>query len=317
MPVKPDDISGLLNIDKPQGITSHDVVARLRKLTGHRKVGHAGTLDPLATGVLLICLGQATRLSEYLMPGRKRYRATICFGVTTDTLDAQGQTTAIKDASHLSEPFLRELLPNFLGEIEQVPPIFSAIKSGGKPLYKLARAGQKVKVGPRQVTIYALRFISWHSPRLTLEVTCSAGTYIRSLARDLGNDAATGAHLTQLTRTASGNWSLHDAVSLDRLVREVESNQTAWQKYLYPLDLAVAHLPSVTLTETATSHVRHGRQIELNVVPFIPETGTPPELVRAYTPAGDFLAILTRVKSSDKLWQPKKVFDSGSIKLAS
>jgi tRNA pseudouridine55 synthase len=228
MPAKSDQISGLLNIDKPKGITSHDVVNRLRKVARQRKVGHAGTLDPMATGVLLVCLGQATRLIEYLVTGRKQYRATIRFGIATNTLDADGEVMAEKDPSDLSEARLRPLLPRFMGEIEQIPPIFSALKKRGKPLYKLARAGQTVEVEPRRVTIDSLVWIAWQPPDLTLDISCSSGTYIRSLARDLGQAAGT------------------------------ES--------------------------------RGG------------------ELIRAYTPGGDFLAILTPVEANDKLWRPKKVF---------
>jgi tRNA pseudouridine55 synthase len=299
-----------LNINKPKGMTSHDVVARVRRLTGQRKAGHAGTLDPMATGALLLCLGQATRLIEYLMAGRKQYRATICFGVTTDTLDAEGQVTATNDPSSLTEARLRELLPKFLGEIEQTPPIFSALKKDGQPLYKWARAGQKVEVSPRRITIDSLTWVTWQSPYLTLDVVCSPGTYIRSLARDLGEAAGTGAHLAQLTRTASGNWSLADAVSLDQLERETETDKSAWQKHLHPLDQTVIHLPAVTLTEEATTDVRHGRQVQIDALKTKPTTAgdTQVELVRAYTPSGDFLAILTRAKSNDKLWQPKKVF---------
>jgi tRNA pseudouridine55 synthase len=310
MPVKSGHISGLLNINKPKGITSHDVVARVRKLTGQRKVGHAGTLDPMATGVLLLCLGQATRLIEYLVASRKQYQATICFGVTTDTLDAEGQITATNDPSSLTESHLQELLPKFLGKIEQTPPIFSALKKDGQPIYKRARAGQKVEVSPRRVTIDSLTWVTWHPPYLTLNVACSSGTYIRSLARDLGEAAGTGAHLAQLTRTASGNWSLADAVSLDQLEREAKVDRFAWKKYLHPLDQTVAHLPAVTLTEEATTDVQHGRQVQIDTLKTKPSTteDTQVELVRAYTPSGDFLAILTRAKSNDNLWQPKKVF---------
>jgi tRNA pseudouridine55 synthase len=306
MPIKPGHISGLLNINKPKGITSHDVVVRVRKLIGQRKVGHAGTLDPLATGVLLLCLGQATRLIEYLMADRKQYRATICFGITTDTLDAEGQVITANDPSILSEAHLRQLLPTFLGEIEQVPPLFSALKKEGKPLYQWARAGQDVEIAPRRVTIDSLTWRSWHPPHLTLDVVCSAGTYIRSLARDLGEAAGPGAHLAQLTRTASGNWSLADAVSLDQLEREAKTDPTAWQEYLHPLDQAVAHLPRVILTEEATAHVRHGRQIKIDTLAAGSSPNT--KLIRAYTPRGDFLAILTRTESDDTLWHPKKVF---------
>jgi len=291
-------ISGLLNINKPQGITSHDVVARVRKLAGQRKVGHAGTLDPLATGVLLVFLGQATRLIEYVVGSRKQYRAAICFGTNTDTLDAEGEITATTDASHLTETQLRKLLPNFLGDMAQVPPLYSAIKRDGRPLYKMARAGQSVDVPPRQITIDSLTWVAWEPPNLTVDVVCSAGTYIRSLARDLGDAAGTGAHLSQLTRTASGTWTLDDAVTLAHL------ESTNWEEYLHPLDRAVTHLPRVDLTEAAATDVGFGRRIEINSVDESP--------ARAYTPGGEFLAILTRVESDDKLWKPKKVFHPDS-----
>ena len=294
MPVK-SELSGLLNINKPGGPTSHDVVQRVRQLTGQRKAGHAGTLDPLATGVLLVCLGQATRLIEYLTPGRKQYRAVIHFGLTTNTLDADGQVIASRDPSHLTETQLRELLPGFLGEIDQIPPLYSALKHQGRPLYKRARAGQTVELQPRRVTIDSLNWVDWQPPHLTLDITCSAGTYIRALARDLGEAAGVGAHLSALTRIASGNWTLAEAVPLSQLETD------GWQPYLQPLDRAVTHLPRLDLTEQAAADVRYGRQIELD--------GSDNGLARAYTPTGEFLAILTPVKLDDKLlWQPEKVF---------
>ncbi len=306
MPTKSDQISGLLNIDKPKGITSHDVVNRLRKVARQRKVGHAGTLDPMATGVLLVCLGQATRLIEYLVTGRKRYRATIRFGVATNTLDADGEVTAEKDPSDLSEARLRPLLPRFMGEIEQIPPMFSALKKGGKPLYKLARAGQTVEVEPRRVTIDSLVWIAWQPPDLTLDISCSPGTYIRSLARDLGQVTGTGAHLAELTRTASGTWSLAEAVPLDIVEREAAKGSSGWQKYLHPPDRAVDHLPQVTLDRSLSERITYGQPIEIGSE-FL-AVGASAEFIRAYTPGGDFLAILTRVEANDKLWRPKKVF---------
>ncbi len=287
-------ISGLLNVNKPGGITSHDVVRRVRRLANQRKVGHAGTLDPLATGVLVVALGRATRLLEYVVGRPKKYRATIHFGLETDTLDADGRVTTRRDPAGLAEAQLREILPNFLGEVEQTPPIFSALKQDGQPLYKLARRGQPVQVEPRRVTIYGLDWLAWQPPRLKLEVTCSTGTYIRSLAADLGRAAGPGAHLAELTRLAVGPWLLDQAVALDRLEAE------GWQPYLQPLDRAVSHLPPVELGAEQVRGVGYGQQVALEME----RTGP----VRAYTPAGDFLAILTPVESSDKLWQPKKVF---------
>lgn len=299
--------SGLLNIDKPKGITSHDVVNRVRKLAGQRRVGHAGTLDPMATGVLLVCLGQATRLIEYVMTGRKQYQAIFRFGVTTDTLDADGQITAENDPSGLSEAQLRQILPAFLGQIEQFPPLFSAIKKAGQPLYKRARAGETVEVEPRQVTLYELAWVAWQPPDLTLDITCSPGTYIRSLARDVGLAAGPGAHLAGLTRTASGPWKLADAVPLTTLEREAAEDGPSWQRHLHPPDQAVTHLPPVILSPEDARHVQQGQQIQIDLPPntsSLDNLG----LARAYTPDGDFLAILTLAEPDAKLWQPKKVF---------
>jgi tRNA pseudouridine55 synthase len=301
-------LSGLLNINKPKGITSHDVVNRVRRLAGQRRVGHAGTLDPMATGVLLVCLGQATRLIEYVMAGQKQYRATIRFGVTTDTLDAEGQVTAVNDPSSLSETQLRTILPTFLGDIEQIPPLFSAIKQEGRPLYKQARAGKVIEVAPRRVTIHALTWISWQPPDLILDITCSAGTYIRALARDVGKAAGPGAHLAELTRTASGPWQLAEAVSLEQLEWEAAQDVSAWQRYLHPPDQAVSHLPPVILAEEAVKYVQQGRQFQIEDAPYLVNVGP----IRAYTPGGDFLAILTSVEPNAKLWQPRKVFQTSS-----
>jgi len=311
MSVKDKSISGLVIIDKPKGITSHDVVVRVRKLSGQRKAGHTGTLDPLATGVLIVCLGQATRLIEYVMAGRKQYRATIRFGLTTDTLDAEGKIIAQQDTSALTETRLRDILPKFQGGIEQIPPIFSALKKDGQPLYKRARSGQPVEVEARLVTIHTLTWVAWQSPDLTLDVTCSPGTYIRSLARDIGEAVGTGAHLAELIRTANGPWSLEQAVSLAQLEQAAQAGGPGWQKYLYPSDEAVAHLSKIVLTEADVAHVKHGRQIqlasvEIPVSPICDET--PPDLARAYTPDGKLLAILKLIDIDGNIWQPKKVF---------
>jgi tRNA pseudouridine55 synthase len=292
-------------------------VNRVRKLSGQRKVGHTGTLDPMATGVLLLCLGQATRLIEYLMGRCKQYQATIRFGLTTDTLDAEGKIIRQTDPSTLTEARLREILPNFLGEIQQVPPIFSALKKDGQPLYKLARAGTAVETAPRPVTIYALTWRAWQPPDLTLEISCSAGTYIRALARDLGEAAATGACLIELTRTANGAWSLDQAVSLETLEAAAQTTPAGWRKYLYPFDQAVSHLAKITLDEEAAGHVKHGRQIKITPSAIIPTESFSNELqfIRAYTPDGEFLAILTLVNAAENIWQPKKVFNQETAAL--
>jgi tRNA pseudouridine55 synthase len=259
----------------------------------------------MATGVLLLCLGPATRLLEYVVAEQKQYRATIRFGLTTDTLDAEGQITAVNDASQLDEAHLQALLLSFLGDIQQIPPLYSAIKLEGRPLYQRARAGETVEIAPRQVTIHDLTWVAWQPPDLTLNIICSAGTYIRSLARDLGEAAGPGAHLVELARTASGSWSLAEAVPLAQLEQEVKQDASAWPRYLHPADHAIAHLPQVTLTEAEVQRVQQGQQIQIEDVSHLAEAGP----IRAHTQGGEFLAILTSVEPNAKLWQPKKVFE--------
>jgi len=210
-------IHGILNINKPQGLTSRQVVDRVRRIFGMPKAGHAGTLDPDATGVLLICLGKATKLFEALQKGDKEYEGTLTLGVTTDTLDASGKIIQKTDITSVTEEQIIAAFKKFEGEIEQIPPMFSAIKHKGKPLYKLARRGIKVERPPRPVTIYHLEVLEIHKPDVTFRVSCSKGTYIRVLASDIGTAIGCGAHLSSLTRTRSGIFTLSNAISLDEI----------------------------------------------------------------------------------------------------
>ncbi|MBK8026437.1 MAG: tRNA pseudouridine(55) synthase TruB [Chloroflexi bacterium] len=250
---------GFLNVDKPAGMTSHDVVNRIRRIVGTRQVGHAGTLDPMATGVLIICVGAATRLSEYVMSEVKVYRAIVHLGVETDTYDADGTVLAELDPSDITLEHILATLPRFQGEIHQRPPAYSAIKQGGHKLYELARKGKIVEVPPRPVTIHAIDILNWASPRLTVEVTCSAGTYIRSLAHDLGEALGVGAHLAGLARTTSGEFQLADAIVLDTLI--AGQNATA---HLIPPTRALRKHPRVTLDLEAELNLRHGRAAALS-----------------------------------------------------
>src|SRR5690349_19143686 len=209
---------GFLNIHKAQGMTSHDVVAKVRRGLKIKKVGHAGTLDPMATGVLVVCLGGATRLSEYVMQSTKRYRARVYLGATTDTYDAEGEVQLRRDSSHITCADIESALAPFLGDIQQIPPMYSAIKQGGRKLYDLARAGDIVEREPRAVRIDSLEIIDWSPPEFTLDVTCSAGTYIRSLAYDLGEILGVGAHLSGLIRLASGRFKIEESQTLDGLL---------------------------------------------------------------------------------------------------
>jgi tRNA pseudouridine55 synthase len=213
-------VDGVLVCDKPGGITSHDVVARVRRLAGQRRVGHGGTLDPPATGVLVLALGRATRLLPFLPTEPKRYLAEVAFGAETDTLDATGTVTATADAAGVDEAALRAALAGFVGPQLQVPPMVSAIKVGGERLYAKARRGEEVDRAPRPIVIQALELLGFtggERPRATLEVTCSGGTYVRSLAADLGRALGTLAHLAALRRTAVGRFTEADAHTLGEL----------------------------------------------------------------------------------------------------
>lgn len=287
-------LDGILNIDKPSGMTSHDVVARIRSVADQRRVGHAGTLDPMATGVLLVCLGRATRMSEYLMDSRKVYQAQVYLGVTTSTYDAEGEVVATAPVTVARED-VEAALEDFRGEILQVPPMYSALKRGGEPLYRLARRGVTVERPPRPVSIYRLEMTAWEPPELTLELTCSRGTYVRSLAHDLGQALGCGAHLAGLIRRASGDFHLEEAAQLAAVTPE------RLPDLILPLDAALRERPALHLDAGATRAVRSGSPI--------PAAEHPPEasLARAYGPDGTFLAVVA-YQEADDTWVPRKVF---------
>ncbi len=286
---------GILNIDKPSGMTSHDVVARVRRKLGTRKVGHAGTLDPLATGVLVVCVGLATRLSAYAMASRKGYRATVELGKITTTYDAEGAVEQEIDPGHVTTDAVEAVLPQFTGAIQQLPPMYSAVKRDGKKLYDLARAGETVEREPRPVTIYDLTIIAWDLPRFVLDVTCSSGTYIRSLAYDIGQAVGVGAYLADLRRTWSGGFTLDNAVTLEDFMAADDP-----AAYLLPPDAALSALPALHLSATDVDHISHGR---------VPQATRPPaeeeSIARAYRPDGLFFALL---RAEGDHWRPHKVF---------
>lgn len=294
---------GFLNINKAPGLTSHDVVAHLRRaarhMTGQKvKVGHAGTLDPMATGVLIICIGPATRLSEYVMASTKRYVARVRLGISTDTEDAEGEVIASQDASGISQMDVENLLPQFIGAIEQIPPMYSAIKQDGRKLYELARKGETVERKARHVVIEQLQLRDWsdaasHTPEFTLEITCSAGTYIRSLARDIGDYLGVGAHLSGLVRSASGNFMLENAHELDKIMAASD-----WAAMLIEPQSALRSLPVVHLNASDMRDIVHGRTISRDAE--IAE-----DVAQALAPDGRFAAIL---KAGDGIWRPHKVF---------
>ena len=299
--MEPASAWGLILLDKPSGPTSHDMVYAVRRGTGHKRVGHAGTLDPLATGLLVICLGPATRLSEYLAGKDKRYTARLRLGQTTDTYDAQGRVTATS-GDIPGRAVVESALAAFRGPQKQVPPAFSAIKRGGQKAYDLARRGESVVLEARPVVFYSIALLDWQPPELLLDVHCSAGTYIRSLAHDLGQRLSCGAHLTGLRRTASGSLSLDQSVPLDQL--QAAFARGDWQRYLRAADAALADWPLVRLTADETARVLRGQS-----VPFERATpeDAPDRLGRAYNPAGAFIAVL-RADQQAGVWRPDKVF---------
>jgi tRNA pseudouridine55 synthase len=286
-------------------MTSHDVVARVRKLIGQKRVGHTGTLDPLATGVLPLCVGQATRVAEYLSEGGKAYHATIRFGIETTTYDAEGQVTR-EALVTLTRAEIETVLPELLGEQEQVPPVYSAIKRDGKPLYALARAGEEVAPEPRRVRIDALEIIAWNSPDLTLDIECGKGTYIRSLAFDLGRRLGPGAYLAGLIRTRSGPFTLDQSFTLEEL--EVAAREQRLSELLHPADEALADWRRATLDEEGERRVRNGQTLSLPPESITAGTAER-EMLRAYASDGHFLGIL-QWDDSESVWRPHKVFAS-------
>ena len=289
--------AGFLNINKPLRWTSHDVVARVRRLyrtiTDSAKVGHAGTLDPLADGVLVVCLGRATRLSDTIMRGEKIYRARISFGRSTSTYDAAGEILSERDTKQLSLAQIKRALPQFVGEISQLPPLYSAVKVGGQKLYQYARRGEAVTRPARLVTVHAIEIESWSNPLLTLDVHCGAGTYIRSLAHDLGEALDVGAHLAGLTRRASGAFTLAESVALEDLLRDDD-----WRRHIVTPFEALRGHTRLTLTAEEIEAVMHGRFIDAR-------DGFDDEQVFAFDSRQRLVAILT--PRADR-WKPRKVF---------
>ncbi|HEX6541321.1 MAG TPA: tRNA pseudouridine(55) synthase TruB [Ktedonobacterales bacterium] len=293
-------IDGIFNIDKPVGITSHDVVARMRRMAGQKRVGHAGTLDPAASGVLPILMGQATRVAEYLSESGKAYRATIRFGIVTNTYDAEGEVVRASPVV-LTREEITAALPEFLGDQLQRPPLYSALKRDGQRLYALARAGQTIEVEPRPIHIDTIDLVDWTSPTLVLDITCGKGTYIRSLAYDLGERLGPGAHLAALIRTRSGPFTLANSITLDELANAFDKRR--WRDYCYAADEALLDWHAAILGEESEAHMRHGQELRFPAE-IAPDQY---ELLRAYSVDGRFLGILRR--GSDG-WQPHKVLQA-------
>ena len=316
-------LRGFINVDKPQGVTSFEVVRRIRRAAGTRKVGHAGTLDPNATGVLPVALGDATRLIDELVDTHKRYSAGIVFGVSTDTYDVEGDVTAEHDASHLEESAVREGLAPFIGEIQQRPPAYSAVKRAGVTAYRAARAGTPLELEPRPVVVYSTELVAFDRtnptrPVATVDVRCGKGFYVRSLAHELGEVLGVGAHLGSLRRTEVGPFVIGSAAPLDQAVEALETGE--YGDLLLPPDTVIRHWPTLVADDEQVARVRRG--IDITGTPDVtagvtasPTSGTSTGArrgtrVRCYDLRGALVALL-RPSEEAGAWHPYRVFSAG------
>ena len=277
-------VDGILVLDKPRGLTSNAALQKIRWLLNAEKAGHTGSLDPLATGVLPLCFGEATKFSQYLLDADKGYETLMHLGVTTATGDAEGEVLERRDVS-VDRDALEAVLSRFRGEISQIPPMYSALKRDGQPLYKLARAGEVVEREPRSVTIGRLDLLSFEPPFARLSVACSKGTYIRTLVEDIGQVLGAGAHVAELRRTQAGPFSLDQAVSLESLEQaHAEGGSEALDRFLLPADSGLEHWPLLQLSEHSSYYWLHGQPVR---APQAPKFG----MVRVQDHEGRFIGI--------------------------
>ncbi len=291
-------LNGLLVLDKPAGMTSHDVVSLVRRATGEKSIGHLGTLDPMATGVLPLLLGRYTRLAQFFGQAEKEYTGEIRFGWATDTFDAEGAAVGEPVALGLGLDALRTLAERFRGEMDQVPPIYSAKKIHGVAAHKLARAGLPVAVKPARITIHHFELIDLDGDRASFRMKVSAGGYVRSVANELGQLAGCGAHLSALRRVRAGAFGLAQAITVEQLKAASEAGPAAWQELLPHPRTLLPEMPSVTVDEQVAGRMRNGMQVNL------PEFGSAP-LVKVFTDPTELVAIARRIAGT--LMQPHVV----------
>lgn len=297
--------SGILNVNKGKGLTSHRVVALVRKEVRGAKVGHAGTLDPLATGVLVVLVGQAVRVSEYVMELPKVYRATVTLGVTTATYDSEGEMTATSPVT-ANERDVRDALAGFVGEIEQTPPQFSAAKVGGERAYRIARSGSPVELAPRPVKVYRAELLRFDPPNAEIEIECGKGTYIRSIAHDLGTALGCGGHISELVRTRVGPFDIESAIDIEPLERALADG--TWADMLRPTDVGLTALPALTIEIEDEKDLRHGQAVALGEVSLAPPMALADGLLaRGYAEDGSLIGIVG-YDARTGMWRPKKVF---------
>lgn len=297
-------INGVINIDKPRGLTSMDVVRKVKRAANLRKAGHGGTLDPAATGVIPVALGLGTRLLEYILMGDKSYRAVIELGICTDTYDTEGVTTSVQDYSHVGITEVVFALQNLKDNILQSVPKYSALKLNGMRMYDMARKGVPIQQKKRPAILHDITLVSFESPYITTIITCGKGFYVRSLAHDLGEMLGCGAHLSELRRTKAGPFILKDAVPLEYALQCLSIGDP--QKVVLDADLCIPEFPKMQLDSYQIDLIRHGRKIINDKI-----TGemNKDSLVRAYQNDGKFVAILKQTCNTNE-WQPKKVFCS-------
>ena len=302
-------INGFLNFYKPPGMTSMEALRQIKRITGQRqKVGHGGTMDPLAQGVLPVCFGQATRLMDYVIDGPKRYRMEVRLGATSVTYDSEGEITEVCDPGHLTKTMAEQALQPFIGAIEQTPPMYSAVKVKGQRLYKLARAGVEVERAARPVDIFDIRLVDFSLPRLTLDVECGRGVYMRSLAHDLGGVLGCGGYVTDLVRQYCGTFHADEGITLETLEAANAGDPGSWQSHLHSIDRVLRDLRAITVSPAGEHGLRHGQPIGLGRL--APEAGYL-EQFRVYGPDGRFLALVKYDRPAN-CWQPVKVFQLDS-----
>lgn len=303
-------MNGILIVDKPQGMTSHAVVGRIRRLFGLRKVGHAGTLDPLATGVLVVALGQATRILQFLMQENKVYRASLVLGKTTDTQDSEGQVVATHDPGNLDAQAIADICQSMVGCYEQMPPMYSALKKDGVPLYKLARQGVEVTRKPRRITIFDLELLAVEPPNVTFEVHCSKGTYVRTICHDIGVKLGCGAHLTALRRLQSAPFNEREAVTLETIEETAPEDRP---KLLLTIAEALREYPSLSVCQEGITRLSYGipPTVDMIVGTIDLEEGTQVLLVGPKGPLAMVTYAPSRTRESRGDFELLRVFNDG------
>jgi tRNA pseudouridine55 synthase len=306
--------SGILIVDKPTGITSHDVVLRLRKMLGTGSVGHTGTLDPAASGVLLACVGKATKVVQFLTQYDKEYRVEIKLGVTTDSGDGDGRVTGVKDCRETGSDLIKEVLLSFVGKTHQTPPSYSAVRHKGKRLYQYARANEIVNVEPREIEIKDLKVLRIEPPIVEFSVRCSKGTYVRSLASDIGERLGCGAHVVSLQRTAVGPFRLENALGLEEL--EAVQRRGEISEIMVPIEKTLSHLPSVVVNDRSAEMVKHGAAFDSAGVAHMEGDFGPDQAISIRDRNGKVLAVGKALVSSRELLDQKgrgRLFDYARV----